>query len=167
MVSKKGVGYACGLMNFLFYRMMKVKLFKILVCPLALLALLLVGCGDLTAGDPAANGYQFNKSFYYYYSETCRYDAIGAYDCGRLESISPSFKVRLRIDSDDFATLNLDGTYYYYMPSEYGRGYDDDFGGYYSFYEDEDRLDVYKSGELMAYWGDDGYVTFYYYDLPY
>lgn len=127
---------------------------------------LLAGCGDLTAGDPAADGARFNRRFYYYYAETCRYDAIGTFDCGRMMSVSPSYKVALRVDYDGFATLNLDGDRYYYLESEYSEGYDPGFGAYYRFYEDEDKLDVYRDGFTLAFWGADGYVTFYYYDLP-
>lgn len=132
-------------------------------------ALLFAGCGDLTAGDynGGGSGSRFNKHFYYYYSEVCRYDAIGPFDCGRLSSVSPAFKVSLRIDSDDFATLNLDGDYYYFPGYEYDQGHDAEFGAYYRFYEDEDQLDVYKDGYTLAFWGSDGYVTFYYYEMPY
>jgi len=130
------------------------------------LALLTAGCGDLSIG-PGSGDYQFNKWFYYYYSEQCRYDAVGTYDCGRLDSVRPTYKVSLKIDGDGFATLNLDGDYYYYSSREYDSGYDSDFGGYYRFYEDGEQLDVYKDGYALAFWGDDGYVTFYYYDMPY
>lgn len=128
--------------------------------------LFVTGCGDLTSGDYAADGYRFNKTFRYYYTETCRYDAIGAYDCGKMYSVSPSFLVSLRVDSDGLASLNLDGDRYYYLENEYYEGYDGVYGGYFRFYEDDGKLDVYRDGNTLAFWGDDGYVTFYYYELP-
>lgn len=127
---------------------------------------MLAGCGNLTAGDPAADGARFNHRFYYYYSETCRYDPVGVFDCGHIMSVSPSYKVGLRVDYDGFATLNLDGDRYYFTEREYSEGYDYSYGAYFRFYEDEDKLDVYKDGYTLALWGGDGYVTFYYYDFP-
>lgn len=116
--------------------------------------------------DPAADGARFNRHFHYYYVQDCRFDAISAYDCGPIHSISPSMTVGLRIDSDGLATLNLDGDYYYYLESEYREGYDPDYGSYYLFYQDDDELTVYKDGYTLAYWDNNsGLVTFYYYEL--
>lgn len=130
------------------------------------IVILLQGCGDLVAGDPAADGVRFNGRFYYYYEETCKYDGIGPYGCGRLKSLSPSFRVTLRVDSDGFAKLTLDGDVYTYFERDYEEGYEPGFGSYFRFYESDGKLDVYRDGYTLAYWGNDGYVTFYYYDLP-
>jgi len=74
--------------------------------------------------------------------------------------------VALRIDSDGFATLNLDGDRYYYLEWEYTEGYDGDYGSYFSFKQDDDELTIYKSGEVMAYWdNNNGLVTYYFYDI--
>lgn len=145
---------------------MMVSLFqKCLAFLSCLVALSLTGC--LTGVGADADGSLFSKRFRYYYVETCRYDGIGPYDCGLLESVNPAYRVSLRIDSDGMATLNLDGDYYYYLEQEYSLDYDHGYGSFYRFYEDDGKLDVYKSGEILAFWGRDGYVTFYYFDFPY
>ena len=129
-------------------------------------AFLFAGCNLGT--DPEADGARFNRQFYYYYAQDCRYDNISTYDCGPIVSISPSMKVSLRIDSDGLANLNIDGDRYYYLAREYSEGYDRDYGSYFRFYQDEDELTIYKDGSVLGYWDTmDGTVTFYYYDYWY
>lgn len=129
------------------------------------LSLSLCSCGDL-AGDPAADGARFNEHFHFYYVQTCRFDAIGPYDCDAIRSISPSVSVGLRVDSDGFANLNVDGDRYYYTESEYDEGYDTEYGSYFRFYEDDTELVIYKDGWEMALWDNwESTVTYYFYDL--
>ena len=116
--------------------------------------------------DPAADGARFSRHFRYYYVQDCRADAFGAYDCGPIRAISPSMTVGLRIDSDGLASLNLDGDRYYYLESEYTEGFDEMYGSYFNFSQDEDELTVYKDGMTLAYWDNvNNLVTYYYYDL--
>ena len=89
--------------------------FFIAFCAICLAVL--TSCGDLLAGDPAADGARFNRHFHYYYKQNCRADAFGAYDCNLTEVLSPSMTVSLRIDSDGLAKLTLDGDSYYYLES--------------------------------------------------
>ena len=117
--------------------------------------------------DPDADGARFNRRFYYYYVQDCRFDSFGAYDCGPIRSLSPSMRVALRVDSDGLASLNLDGDRYYYLESEYTEGFDRDYGYYFNFKQDDDELTLYKDGFVMAYWDNvNGLVTYYFYDLP-
>lgn len=148
---------------------MDMKLFcgRVLLLSLFSFVLLLAGCGDLTATDPAADGARYNRTYYYYYTETCRYNSVHVFDCTPVESISPSVKMSLRVDSDGLASLYLDGDRYYYTEREYEEGYEPDYGSYFRFFEDGDQLDIYKNGEVIAFWGDDGYVTYFYYDMPF
>lgn len=116
--------------------------------------------------DPAADGARFSRHFHYYYMQDCRADAFGAFDCGPIRALSPSMTVSLRIDSDGFAKLVVDGDIYTYTESSYTEGYDELYGSYFNFTQDEDELTVYKDGMTLAYWDNrNGYVTYYYYDL--
>lgn len=116
--------------------------------------------------DPNADGALFNRRFHYYYVQDCRADAFGAYDCGPIRALSPSMTVDLRIDSDGLASLYLDGDPYYYLESEYTEGYDDVYGSYFNFYQDDDELTVYKDGYTLAYWDNrNGLVTYYFYEI--
>lgn len=153
------------MVNLLHKNFTKTALFKASFFAVLLAALLnLVAC-DL-GPDPNADGARFNRRFHYYYVQDCRFDAISAYDCGPIHSISPSMTVSLRIDSDGLATLNLDGDRYYYLESEYSEGFDEEYGRYFHFYQDDDELTVYKDGFTMAYWDNNSrLVTFYFYDL--
>ena len=155
------------LKNFSKTALKKASFFTASVC-LALSSIpLLSACGDL-GPDPQADGARFSRRFNYYYVQDCRFDAIGTYDCGKIHSISPSMFVSLRVDSDGLANLNLDGERYYYLESEYDEGYDAEYGGYYSFFRDNDELTIYKDGSEMALWSnDEGVVTFYFYELFY
>lgn len=130
-----------------------------------LCGLFISACGDL-GPDPNADGARFNAQFRYYWTQDCRYDSFGAYDCGPILNISPSMKVGLRVDSDGLAYLNLDGGHYYYLESAYDEGYDPDYGPYFHFYQDEDELTIYKDGSEMAWWKTDkDSVTYYFYEL--
>ena len=130
-----------------------------------LCGLFISACGDL-GPDPNADGARFNAQFRYYWTQDCRYDSFGAYDCGPILNISPSMKVGLRVDSDGLAYLNLDGSHYYYLESAYDEGYDPDYGPYFHFYQDEDELTIYKDGSEMAWWKTDkDSVTYYFYEL--
>ena len=141
----------------------KASFFSTALSGLALCALL-SACG--LGPDPDADGARFNKRFNYFYSQTCRYDKIGAYDCEPISSLSAYLYVGLRVDHDGFASLNLDGDRYYYMESEYDEGYDLDYGGYFHFYQDTDELTIYKDGSEMALWDtDQSFVTYYFHDL--
>lgn len=133
----------------------------------ASLGMFLSGCGKLTSTDPAADGARFNGSFYFYYSEECRYDGVGTYSCGPINRVSPALSVRLRVDSDGFAKLTIDSQILTYTEDEYRLGYDGGYGKYFRFEEGMDRVDLYTQADMMAIWGYDGYVTFYYYDFPY
>ena len=136
--------------------------FCVLAC--ALSCTLFCSCGLGT--DPDADGARFNKRFYFYYSQTCKYDHIGAYGCEPLSAMSSSITIGLRVDSDGFASLNLDGDRYYYLESEYDEGYDPDYGSYFHFYQNEDELTIYKDGLEMAWWDtQNGIVTYFFRDL--
>ena len=125
----------------------------------------LYACYNLS-GDPAADGAKFNRRFYFYYAQDCRFDSIGSYDCSQIVSLSPSKFVGIRVDSDGLVSLNLNGDRFYYLESEYTEGYDPDYGGYFHFYQDDDELTIYKDGMTMAYWDNlHGIVTYYYYEL--
>ncbi|SHH35685.1 hypothetical protein SAMN05720761_11335 [Fibrobacter sp. UWCM] len=135
----------------------------------AFLPLLLAACGgDWTAGSPDADGALFNRSFRYYYVMDCRYDSFGLYDCSYEEPVSPAYTASLRIDSDGFASLNLDGrNNFYYTERQYGSGHDDD-GSYYYFYEDDYELSLYKNGSQLIFWDTrENTATVYLYDLEY
>ena len=122
-------------------------------------ALWLSGC----TVDPAADGNYFSRTFRYYYAEECRYDAVGPYDCSLEKVLSPSYKVTLRIDSDGFASLNLDGESYYYTESSYDEGFDD--GSYFMFEKGDLDVKIYKDGSEMSIWDSwNNRVTFYYYE---
>ena len=132
-------------------------------------ALVLAACGDLTVnGSVAADGAIFDRSFRYYYVMDCRFDGIGLYDCGYEEVVSPAYTASLRIDSDGFASLNLDGRYsYYYTEREYDSG-SDEYGRYYYFYENDWELTLYRDGSELVIW--DTYAntaTVYLRDLDY
>ena len=75
------------------------------------IVLLLTACGgDWTiTGSPDADGAVFSRSYRYYYVKDCRYDSIVLYDCSLSDPVSPAYTASLRIDSDDLATLTLDG----------------------------------------------------------
>lgn len=131
-----------------------------------LLPLFLCACGDLGA-DPMVSDARFSRQFRYYYVQECRYDSFGLYDCDDADVLSSSYVVRLKVDGDGFASLNLDGNMYYYSEWEYEEGYDD-YGSYYYFYESDDALTIYKNGEEMIYWDTwNNTATVYSYDLPY
>ena len=133
-------------------------------------ALVLAACGgDWTVtGSPEADGAIFDRSFRYYYVMDCRFDGLGLYDCSYADPVSPAYTASLRIDSDGFASLNLDGRYSYYYT---GREYDsdvDDYGSYYYFYENDWELSLYKNGSQLIFW--DIYsntATVYLYELDY
>lgn len=131
--------------------------------------LLLVGCGgDWVAGDPDADGARFNRTFRYYFAQECRYDSFGVYDCEYAESISPAMNVKLRVDSDGLATLNVDGENFVYLEREYKDGYDPDYGAYFEFYEDDGIVTIYKDGSELIFWdSDNNTATFYLYELEY
>ena len=136
---------------------------------LALVALLLVACdGNCLAGSPQADGALFNRSFRYYYVMDCRYDSFGLYDCGYEEPVSPAYTASLRIDSDGFAALNLDGEYdFYYTEREYNLRHDD-YGSYYSFSENDWDLSLYRDGSQLIFWDTyENTATVYLYDLEY
>ena len=134
---------------------------------LSAILLSLTACGDL-GPNPHANGARYNRSSNYYYVETCSYNIVSyaVYACSELESLSRPNHVSLRVDSDGFASLEINGDHYYYMESEYVEGYDDEFGSFFHFYQDDDELTIYKDGYTFAYWNRfEGKVTFYYYDF--
>ena len=136
---------------------------------LACLALLLlVACGDWTPGSPDADGAVFNRSYRYYYVMDCRFDGIGLFDCSLADPVSPAYTASLRIDSDDLATLSLDGSYsYYYTTHEYTSGHDD-YGSYYYFYDNGWELTFYKDGSELIFWDtDENTATVYLYELEY
>ena len=136
---------------------------------LACLALLLlVACGDWTAGSPDADGAVFNRSYRYYYVMDCRFDGIGLFDCSHADPVSPAYTASLRIDSDDLATLNLDGGYNrYYTTHEYTWG-NDDYGSYYYFYDNGWELTFYKDGSELIFWDtDENTATVYLSELDY
>lgn len=115
-------------------------------------ALVLLGCGgDWTVGSPDADGARFSRSYRYYYSQDCRYDSFGLYDCDLAVSLSPSFAVSVRVDSDGFATLNLDGEYFYYTELNYSEDCDG-IGCYFQFSEGYEDLTVYKNADQMVIW---------------
>ena len=154
------------MVEFLHKRFQKTALLKASVFAVVLALLASLTACDL-GPDPNADGARFNRHFYYYYVQDCRFDSFGAYDCGPIRSLSPSMRVSLRIDTDGLASLNLDGDRYYYLESEYTEGYDRDYGYYFNFQQDDDELTLYKDGFLMAYWDNvNGLVTYYFYDLP-
>lgn len=130
--------------------------------------LLLAACGDWTAGSPDADGAVFNRSYRYYYVMDCRFDGIGLFDCSLAAPISPAYTASLRIDSDDLATLSLDGSYsYYYTTHEYTSGHDD-YGSYYYFYDNGWELTFYKDGSELIFWDtDENTATVYLNDLDY
>ena len=141
---------------------------KVLVL-MALVALLLAACGgDWTAGSSQADGAIFDRSFRYYYVMDCLYDSFGLYDCSYEEPVSPAYTASLRIDSDGFASLNLDGrNNFYYTEREYGSDHDD-VGSYYYFYENDWELSLYKNGSELIFWDTRGNTaTVYLYDLEY
>ena len=146
----------------------KTALHKASFFSIALLALILLfsGCGDL-GPDPDADGARFNRSFYFYYVQDCRYDSFGAYDCGTISAISPAIRVSLRVDSDGLASLNLDGDRYYYLENEYDEGYDPAYGSYFHFYQDDDELTIYKDGLEIALWDTRNSTVTYYYRYLY
>ena len=136
---------------------------------LACLALLLLAaCGDWTAGSPDADGAVFNRSYRYYYVKDCRFDGIGLFDCSLADPVSPAYTASLRIDSDDLATLNLDGGYNrYYTTHEYTWG-NDDYGSYYYFYDNGWELTFYKDGSELIFWDtDENTATVYLSELDY
>ncbi len=130
--------------------------------------LLLAACGDWTAGSPDADGAVFSRSYRYYYVMDCRFDGIGLFDCNLAAPISPAYTASLRIDSDDLATLSLDGNYsYYYTTHEYTSGHDD-YGSYYYFYDNGWELTFYKDGSELIFWDtDENTATVYLNDLDY
>ena len=130
--------------------------------------LLLVACGDWTAGSPDADGAVFSRSYRYYYVMDCRFDGIGLFDCNLAAPISPAYTASLRIDSDDLATLSLDGSYsYYYTTHEYTSGHDD-YGSYYYFYDNGWELTFYKDGSELIFWDtDENTATVYLNELEY
>ena len=130
--------------------------------------LLLAACGDWTAGSPDADGAVFSRSYRYYYVMDCRFDGIGLFDCNLAAPISPAYTASLRIDSDDLATLSLDGSYsYYYTTHEYTSGHDD-YGSYYYFYDNGWELTFYKDGSELIFWDtDENTATVYLNDLDY
>ena len=138
----------------------------------AALATLLLSCILFSAcglgPDPDADGGRFSRRFYYYDVQECRYDEFEAYDCTQPHPLSPPMFVGIRVDSDGLVSLNLDGKRYYYLEREYDEGYDEEYGPYFHFYEDEDELTIYKDGMTMAYWDTQNHiVTYYYYDYLY
>ena len=136
---------------------------------MALVALLLAACGgDWTAGSSQADGAIFDRSYRYYYVMDCRYDSIELYDCSYEEPVSPAYTASLRIDSDGLATLNLDGEYnFYYTEREYDLLHDD-YGSYYSFYENDWDLYLYRDGSQLIFWDTrENTATVYLRDLEY
>ena len=80
------------------------------------------------ARNPMAD--RFNARFHYFYSETCDYDINGPYNCSGVSSMSSPFTIGLKITHDGYASLRLDGDWFYYSESEYSEGDD-----YYQFYD--------------------------------
>ena len=125
-----------------------------------LMAPYFVACG--VGPDPAADGAHFSRTFHYYYGEDCRFIGSAVYDCEALYTLSPSYRVSLRVDSDGLASLNLDGDFFYYTASEY---YEDPY--VFEFYEDDQTVIVDRHGEELSFWDDfNNTVTFYYAYLP-
>ncbi len=133
-------------------------------------ALLFTACGgDWTvSGSPDADGAIFSHSYRYYYVMDCRYDSFGLYDCSYEEPVSPAYTASLRIDSDGFASLNLDGrNSFYYTERQYDSG-SDDYGRYYYFYENDWELTFYKDGSELIFWDtDENTATVYLNELEY
>ena len=133
-------------------------------------ALLFTACGgDWTvSGSPDADGAIFSRSYRYYYVMDCRYDSFGLYDCSYEEPVSPAYTASLRIDSDGFASLNLDGrNNFYYTERQYDSG-SDDYGRYYYFYENDWELTFYKDGSELIFWDtDENTATVYLNELEY
>jgi hypothetical protein len=126
-------------------------------------------CGNL-GPDPDADGARFNRSYNYYYVQICSYNTVSydVYLCSDIEGLDRPKHLKLRVDSDGFAKLEINGDPYTYMESEYSEGYDSEFGSFFHFYQDDDELTVYKDGLTLAYWNSfDGTVTYYYYDFFY
>ena len=133
------------------------------------LALFLASCGgDWVNGSPEADGAIFSRSFRYYYVMDCRYDSFGLYDCSLADPVSPAYTASLRIDSDGFASLNLDGyNNFYYTERQYDSG-SDDYGRYYYFYENDWELTLYRDGSELIFWDTrENTATVYLYDLEY
>ena len=144
----------------------KASFFSTALIALLLGSMLLSSCG--LGPDPDADGARFSRRFYYYDVQECHYDAFGTYDCTLPHPLSPPMFVGIRVDSDGLVSLNLDGKRYYYLEKEYDEGYDENYGPYFHFYEDEDELTIYKDGLTMAYWDTQNQiVTYYYYDYLY
>lgn len=132
-------------------------------------ALLLTACGaEWTVGSPDADGAIFNRSFRYYYAMDCRFDSFGLYDCTLADPVSPAYTASLRIDSDELATLNLDGQYNrYYTTREYASDYDE-HGKFYYFYDNDWELTLYKDGSELIFWDTrENTATVYLYELEY
>ncbi|WP_290743648.1 hypothetical protein [Fibrobacter sp. UBA4309] len=135
---------------------------RILLGIIALVAL--VACGDL-GPNPASS--RFNARFHYYYSEECDYGLEGAYNCSEISAVSPSYTVGLKIDYDGYAMLNMDGTMFDYVESEYSEGYDG-YRYFYQFYEGHQEITIYADGDEMVYLDElSNIVIFYYADLYY
>ena len=141
---------------------------KKLLSILALTSLLTACGGEWTVGSPEADGAVFSRSFRYYYAMDCNYDSFGLYNCGHADPISPAYTASLRIDSDDLATLTLDGDYpRYYTTHDYDSGVDD-YGSYYYFRENDWELSLYKNGSQLIFWDTyDNTATVYLYELEY
>lgn len=131
-------------------------------------AVCLVACGEnwdvgSGAGYGGGSGSQsFNKRFYYYYGEDCRYDSFGAYNCSEIYSLSSYMTVSLNVTYDGYATLCVDDDCDFYSPNEYDVGYDHG-DRYYEFPGDDERMIVYADGSELVY--IDTYIgeAYYYY----
>lgn len=127
-------------------------------------ALFLNACGDLAA-DPVLSDARFSRTFRYYYITECRYDAHGIYDCGRTESLSPAYVVRIRVDGSGDASLNLDGESYFYRAGTFDEMNAGD-GWFFNFYEDNEELTIYQDGSEMYFWDTwNNRVTIYSYEF--
>lgn len=148
------------------YRNVKTVLFRVPFFFTLICGLFFSACGDLSAG-PVVSDARFSRSFRYYYETNCRYDGHGIYGCDRSSPLSPPYVVRIRVDGSGDATLNLDGESYFYREGSFDERNDGD-GWYFSFYEDNEVLDIYKDGSEMIFWDTwNNTVTIYSYDLPY
>lgn len=123
------------------------------------------GCGDL-GEDPVLSDARFSRTFRYYYGQDCDFDEEGRIGgCGRVETLSPSYVVRIRINGNGVASLVLDGTSFEFGEDSYYEGRDS-FGGYFHFYESDSELTIYKDGSEMIIWDlENGIATFYSYEM--
>ena len=134
---------------------------RLALCLAVLFAL--AACGDV---GPGAGADRFNARFHYFYSETCDYDINGPYNCSGVSSMSSPFTIGLKITHDGYASLRLDGDWFYYSESEYSEG--DDYYQFYDVYDAHGQMTVFDDGFEAIFLNEWNNIAVYYYaDLPY